>query len=111
MRYAFFPAARRLAISVGGRVTVYDTADHQLGGFSQQQSGDRSLSFTSQHGLVRVADLAVVRAAARPGRPAAAATPRAGRRAACRSGPAARGGADDVIGKIERLAELQAGES
>lgn len=60
MRYAFFPATRRLAISVGGRVTVYDTRDHAIGGFSQQQGGDQSLSFTSQHGLVRVSDLAVV---------------------------------------------------
>ena len=59
-RYAFFPEAGRLAIAAGGAVTVYDTADHRLGGFSQQQSGDSSLSFTSQHGLVRVADLAVV---------------------------------------------------
>lgn len=60
MRYACFPDRGRLAIDVGGRVTVYDTADHQIHGFSQQQSGDASLSFTSQHGLVRVADLAIV---------------------------------------------------
>lgn len=60
MRYAYFPAPRRLAIDVGGRVTVYDTGDHQIGGFSQQQGGDQSLLFTSQYGLVRVADLPVV---------------------------------------------------
>ncbi|MCM2475813.1 SHOCT domain-containing protein [Rhizobium sp. CG5] len=60
LRYAFFPASRRLAIDVNGQVTVYDTKDHQIGGFSQQQSGDQSLSFTSQYGLVRVSDLAVV---------------------------------------------------
>lgn len=57
MRYAFFPAARRLAISDGGRVTVYDTGDHQIGGFGQQQGNDRSLSFTSQYGYVRLTDL------------------------------------------------------
>lgn len=60
LRYAFFPASRRLAIDVNGQVTVYDTRDHQIGGFSQQQSGDQSLSFTSQYGLVRVSDLAVI---------------------------------------------------
>ena len=60
IRYACFPAARRLAIQIDGRVTVYDTLDHQISGFSQQQSGDASLTFTSQHGLVRVADLPVV---------------------------------------------------
>jgi hypothetical protein len=38
-------------------VSVYDTGQHQIGGFSQQQSGDQSITFTSQFGLVRVADL------------------------------------------------------
>jgi putative oligomerization/nucleic acid binding protein len=60
IRYAYFPAARRLAIDVNGQVTIYDTGAHQIGGFSQQQSGDQSLLFTSQFGLVRVADLPVV---------------------------------------------------
>lgn len=60
LRYAFFPGARRLAIDIAGHITVYDTQDHQIGGFSQQQSGDQSISFTSQYGLVRVAELKVV---------------------------------------------------
>jgi hypothetical protein len=60
LRYAVFPQTRRLAISHGGRTTIYDTGDHAIGGVSQQQSGDQSLTFTSQYGLVRVADLPVV---------------------------------------------------
>ncbi|WP_413988319.1 SHOCT domain-containing protein [Labrys okinawensis] len=60
MRYAFFPDRRRLAILEGGHVRVYDTGNHSLHGFSQQQSGDQSLSFTSQFGLVKVADLPLV---------------------------------------------------
>jgi len=60
LRYAFVPATRRLAISIGGRITIYDTRDHQIGGFSQQQSGDQSLTFTSQYGLVRVSELDIV---------------------------------------------------
>lgn len=60
LRYAFFPVAQRLAIDIGGTITVYDTGDHQISGFSQQQSGDQSITFTSQYGLVRVADLPVV---------------------------------------------------
>ena len=60
MRYAFFPASRRLAVETAGRLRIYDTADHQLSGFAQQQSGSQSLAFTSQHGPVRVADLAEV---------------------------------------------------
>ena len=95
LRYAFFPATRRLAIARGGQVTVYDTGDHRIGGFSQQQSGDQSLTFTSQHGLVRVADLPVVGGSAAAAAPAPAA-------------PAAPAGADDIFAKIERLAELRA---
>ena len=60
MRYAFFPAARRLAIQLGGHVRVYDTGDHALSGFSQQQGPDQSLTFSSQYGYVRVADLPLV---------------------------------------------------
>ena len=62
LNYACFPVSRRLAIRQGGRVSVYDTGDHRINGFSQQQSGDQSLTFTSQHGLVRVADLPLVTA-------------------------------------------------
>ncbi|MBC7281325.1 SHOCT domain-containing protein [Hoeflea sp.] len=58
MRYAWFPETRRLAIDSGdGAVKVYDTGDHRIGGFSQQQSGDQSLSFSSQRGLVKLSDL------------------------------------------------------
>jgi len=61
LRYAVFPQTRRLAIDVNGQITVYDIGDHQIGGFSQQQSGDQSITFTSQYGTVRVADLPVVK--------------------------------------------------
>jgi hypothetical protein len=62
MRYAVFPEARRLAIDDGGDVTVYNTGDHRISGVAQAQSSDRTLTFTSQSGLVRVSDLrAVVR--------------------------------------------------
>jgi len=66
LKYAYFPNARRLAILQGGQVTVYDTGDHWVSGFSQQQGGDQSLTFTSQFGLVRVADLPVVSPKAEP---------------------------------------------
>jgi hypothetical protein len=62
MRYAWFPETRRLAIDAGdSRVRVYDTGDHRIGGFSQQQSGDQSLRFTSQHGLVNLSELREVK--------------------------------------------------
>jgi hypothetical protein len=57
-RYAYFPHARRLAISQNGRTTVYDTLDHQIGGVQQQQGGySGSLSFSSQFGTFTVESL------------------------------------------------------
>jgi len=54
LRYAYFPGSNRLAIDDRGRVEVYDTSGYDIGGFGQQQSGDASLTFTSQRGVVRV---------------------------------------------------------
>ena len=61
LRYAYFADKHRLAISRGGKVTLYDTADHQIGGVSQQQVGSRGdVAFTSQHGNVTLSELKVV---------------------------------------------------
>ena len=60
MSYAVFPSRQRLALNTGGRVRVFDTGPHQIGGFSQQQGGGQSLTFTSQFGLVRLDDLTEV---------------------------------------------------
>lgn len=60
VRYAVFPSTRRLALDINGNVSVYDTLDHQIGGVSQQQGGDASLSFTSQYGLVQVVNLPLI---------------------------------------------------
>lgn len=57
VRYAVFGGKRRLAIERGGRVTVYDTGDHRIGGVSQSQGRETSLTFTSQHGDIRLDDL------------------------------------------------------
>ena len=57
MQYACFPNERRLAVKRDGQVRVYDTGDHRINGFSQQQSGSQSLTFTSQNGTVRLEDL------------------------------------------------------
>jgi hypothetical protein len=40
-----------------GTISVYDTGDHRIFGVAQAQSSEQTLSFTSQDGLVRVADL------------------------------------------------------
>lgn len=57
-RYAVFQ--NRLAVDVGGQVTVYDTLDHNIGGVSQQQGNDYSLTFSSQYGTISVNQLPVV---------------------------------------------------
>jgi len=94
VRYAYFAQARRLAIEVNGRVTIYDTLDHQIGGFSQQQSYGGSLSFNSQYGLIDVARLPVVSVdgvaqAGQQGSPAEPATPVAAPAPAAGPAPAA----------------------
>lgn len=55
IRYAVFP--QRLAVELNGQVSVYDTLDHQIGGVSQQQGGDSSLTFSSQYGTISVNSL------------------------------------------------------
>ncbi|MCH9826590.1 MAG: SHOCT domain-containing protein [Gammaproteobacteria bacterium] len=64
IRYAVFP--NRIAVELNGQVTVYDTLNHSIGGVSQQQGGDTSLSFSSQFGTVSVSSLPIVSGAGLP---------------------------------------------
>jgi hypothetical protein len=57
LRYAVFPETRRLVLDDHGNISIYDTGTHRIFGVAQAQSGDQTLSFTSQDGLVRVSDL------------------------------------------------------
>jgi hypothetical protein len=110
LRYAVFPATRRLAVEHGGRTTLYDTGDHVITGVSQQQGGSRALTFTSQHGPVRLSDLPPVA----PERPSPAAQPASEPPAptsAPQAGPPGPARApdrpsEDVLATLERLAEL-----
>lgn len=103
VRYAYFAQARRLAIEVNGKVTVYDTLDHQIGGFSQQQSVGGSLTFSSQYGLVDVASLPVVSVDG-VAQQAAAPTSPPGQESA---GAQPVGQGLDVFAAIEKLADLR----
>ncbi len=106
LRYAYFPAARRLAIEEDGRVALYDTGDHRIFGVSQQQGGgERPLTFSSDQGAVRLADLKPADAGARARAEPAAAAPAPAmppQDAAPRRPPA-----DDPLATIERLADLR----
>ena len=107
MRYAVFPDTRRLVVARGAAQTVYDTGEHSIGGIAQAQSGDQTLTFTSQRGPVPLSELRVVEPAVPQG--AAAAAP-AGEATPAGGGPAGspQGAANpDVLATIERLAELR----
>ncbi len=113
VRYACFAQARRLAIEVNGRVTVYDTLDHRIGGFSQQQSYGGTLSFNSQYGLIDVASLPVISVdglaayAPAPSPPFSASASYAPAPAWDAPAPSTSGNGGDVFATIERLAELR----
>ncbi len=121
LHYAYFPDSHRLAIRKGGHITLYDTADHAIGGVSQQQSGDQSLTFSSQYGTVRLADLKVISGGdpsdrapltRQPETTADAASarssePRPLARAWETAPPAIPTGEGDLIAMIERLATLR----
>lgn len=88
-RYAYFPSSQRLVIRTDGITTVYDTRDHQITGFGQQQGGSGALTFTSQHGAVDVTQLRKV-SGDEPAQP-----PQAPREAPV-----------DPLDRLERLGEL-----
>ena len=121
MRYAWFPGARRVAIEHGGEVRVYDSGEHVISGFSQQQGADRSLTFTSQFGVVRLSELALVSPRNDPsqepgaGAGTIAGAARADVRVAGASAPTGAPAAatprplamEEIVKTIERLAELR----
>ena len=106
VQYAYFAQACRLAIRVNGKVTIYDTLDHQIGGFSQQQSYGGSLSFNSQYGLIDVARLPVVSVDGVAPVPQASQAVQPAPAAAQPSNPGMAGDLD-IFATIDKLAELR----
>ena len=107
MRYAYFPAQRRLAIAVHGDLRLYDTLDHQVSGVSQQQGTGSTVTFTSQHGVVEVTTLPMI-ASGRSGSPdegSAASTSPASAPPPRPDVAAAQ--ATDIFATLERLADLR----
>lgn len=98
VRYAYFPASRRLAVQRGDRLSLHDTGAHRIFGVSQRHGADRSVVFAGDQGEVRLEDLPLADAAA--GTPPQAPPP----------APASTHGAPgaDPIALIERLADLRA---
>lgn len=110
IRYAVFPG--RLAVERHGQISVYDTLNHQIGGVSQQQGGDTSLTFSSQFGTVTVNSLPLISG---PGmapsqqtnfaNPPAEQAPEFVQQAESQH-PAARSGGGDVNATLDLLAKL-----
>ena len=101
LRYAYFPALRRLVIDRSGQVTVYDTLAHQIHGVAQQQSAGASLTLTIQYGVVPLASLPLV---------SVDGVPQAETGAAQTEAPPARSpqvqAPEEILATIERLAAL-----
>ena len=104
LRYAYFPGSHGLAIDFGGRVEVYDTLDHSIQGFGQQQSGDASLTFSSQHGVVRVDSLPRADGGQQSARPLAGTSA-----AFAKTPPQPSGGSDasPIMSLLEQLGQLK----
>jgi len=104
--YAYFATPHRLVIEANGIVTIYDTLDHRIGGFGQQQSHGASLTFASQHGLVDVASLPVVPVggSAKPAAASAQQPPAIHHRSPNSPSPA---GDSEILETIEKLAGLR----
>ena len=103
-RYAYFAGKRRLAVEVGGQVALYDTLEHQISGFGQQQGGAGTLTFTSQHGTVDLSALPVVR----PDGDVASEPTGAGPKAAAPANNAAGGSTHAQASIFEAIAQLSA---
>jgi hypothetical protein len=100
MRYAYFPESRRLAVEEGAGLAVYDTGEHAISGVSQANG---LLSFTGSAGPVALDRLRRIEEEAASPRPAPAHAPQPAPAASSSAHPA-----HDVIGIIERLADLHA---
>ncbi|MCM2373213.1 SHOCT domain-containing protein [Aporhodopirellula aestuarii] len=117
-KYAYFADSHRLAVTTGGPAWVYDTLDHQIGGFGQQQGGGASITFTSQYGTVDLASLPVVwkdgapfttapQSVPQPVEPTPPAAPQENFNPSPSNGNGSNGISDDVFDRLERLAQLK----
>ena len=93
-----------MAIDYGGRVEIYDTLDHNIQGFGQQQSGDASLTLSSQHGVVRVDSLPRIDGGQQGARPVAGTSPPF---AKVPSQPSSGTDASSIVSLIKQLGQLK----
>lgn len=56
-RYAYFAERHRLVVDRSGQIETYDTGDHDIQGFGQQQGGGDAMTFQSNNGTVDLSSL------------------------------------------------------
>lgn len=100
LRYAWFPQARRLAVQRDGQISVFDTMDHAIGGVSQQQGSNESLTFSSQYGTFTTLSLPLVSGPGLASSPAPGAPP-------APSAMAPRTHSLETIALLEKLGQLR----
>lgn len=59
-RYAIFAASHRVAVEEEGKVSLYDTGEHEISGVSQAQGSARTLRLSARSGSVELSELKVV---------------------------------------------------
>jgi len=108
VRYAYFAGAHRLAVKTGSEVWVYDTLDHNIGGFSQQQGYGSDITFGSQYGNVILSSLPLV---SRNGQPVTPPAPQNSYQPspapAPSAAPASGGSTEDILSAIDKLGSLK----
>ncbi len=102
LRYAVFPAARRLAVDMNGRVTMHDIGDLQISGCSQASGEEGGARFTTNNGAIPLASLPEVR----PSAPASPAQPSTTVQETHQ--PVQEIHQEDVLDTLTRLGELKA---
>ncbi len=57
MRYAFFPQDYILLVQTAGRITAYDSGNHEISCVAQQKNNAENLTFKSQNGEFNLTEL------------------------------------------------------
>ncbi|HET7541058.1 MAG TPA: SHOCT domain-containing protein [Polyangiaceae bacterium] len=107
VKYAYFWNSHRLAVKTGGEVWVYDTQDHNIGGFSQQQGSNGSIAFSSQYGTVDLSRLPVVSRNGQPVVAQPAYAPPAYTPAPLAQSSPVPASTHDIVSAIEKLGDLR----
>jgi hypothetical protein len=86
VRYAYFGDSGRLAVEANGQLNVYDTGEHRISGFSQQQTPAGAVVFSTPAGTVSLSSLSTASAMASGGSQQAQNTTAAGQQQQVSSG-------------------------